>query len=52
MNSPQKQQVQKLLKDFDHQMDDLRRRFHVVLQKYEASRVENLKKIISQIKSS
>lgn len=52
MNSTQKQQVKKLLADFDKEMDRLRREFHSIITTYEAKRVEHLKKIISEIKSS
>jgi len=52
MNSTQKQQVKELLSDFDTEMDKLRHKFHAIIKNYEAKRVEHLKNIIAQIKSS
>ncbi len=52
MNSLQKQQVEDLLEDFDIQLNKLRKKFHKTLQKYEAHRLNTLKKLVSQIKNS
>lgn len=52
MNTPpQKKAIEELLSEFDTEMDRLRKKFHNTLQKYESSRVEHLKKVISKIQS-
>lgn len=48
--SSQQQAVKELLGEFDNDIDHLTKKFHAILKKYEAKKVEHLKKLISEIK--
>lgn len=49
--SQEQKAVDELLSEFDSEMNKLRKKFHIIIKKYEQNRIEHLRDLVSKIKS-